>query len=150
MTQETLRTRTGRPIRWRIHIQRPPADVFASLDSSSARARFWAESATEHEGIIHFAFINGTRHDARLLRREPSRLWSIEYFGSPATFELEDDQQDGTDLTLTHEHVAAHEWAEVNAGWLNVLLPMKAWVQYGIDLRNHDPRRTWDQGYADQ
>ncbi len=99
MTQQTLRTETKGPIRWRIQIERPPADVFASLDSSSGRARFWAESAAEDEGIIHFAFINGTRHDARILRREPSRLWSIEYFGSPATFELKPDQQGGTDVT---------------------------------------------------
>ena len=46
--------------------------------------------------------------------------------------------------------VAAAEHAEVSAGWLNVLLPMKAWLQYGIDLRNHDPERTWDDGVVDQ
>jgi hypothetical protein len=30
-----------------------------------------------------------------------------------------------------------------------VLLALKAAVDHGIDLRNHDPRRTWDRGYAD-
>ena len=35
-----------------------------------------------------------------------------------------------------------HEWHEVKAGWLNVLLPFKAWVGFGIDIRNHDLSRT--------
>ena len=46
--------------------------------------------------------------------------------------------------------VAAEEWHEVHAGWLNVLLPLKAWIAHGVDLRNHDPGRTWAQGYVDQ
>ena len=51
---------------------------------------------------------------------------------------------------LTHEGVATDEWNEVHAGWLNVLFPLKGWVAHGIDLRNHDAERSWDQGYADQ
>ena len=38
---------------------------------------------------------------------------------------------------------------ELLPGWLNVLFPLKAAVDFGIDLRNHDPRRTWDQRYVD-
>jgi hypothetical protein len=46
--------------------------------------------------------------------------------------------------------VEGDAWHEVHAGWLNVLFPLKAYVAHGVDLRNHDPRRTWDEGYADQ
>lgn len=35
------------------------------------------------------------------------------------------------------------------AGWVSVLLALKAAVDFSVDLRNHDPGRTWDQGYAD-
>jgi len=136
-------------IRWAIHVTRPPADVFAGLDSAAERARFWAESAEEIDGEIHFVFINGLRHRARVLRKQPPHEWSIEYFGAPATFRLVPDGRGGTDVWLT-QLVSAAEHAEVSAGWLNVLLPMKAWLQYGIDLRNHDPERTWDHGFVDQ
>lgn len=136
-------------IRWRVHIARPPEVVFAALDSADGRARFWAESADEQENEIHFVFINGVEHRARVLRRQRPVEWVIEYFGGRCTFRLDPDGSGGTDLTLTHE-VAAEEFTEVSAGWLNVLLPLKAWVQFGIDLRNHDPKRTWDLGYVDQ
>ena len=39
---------------------------------------------------------------------------------------------------------------ELLAGRLNVLLPMKASIDHGIDMCNHDPDRAWWQGYADQ
>jgi hypothetical protein len=70
--------------------------------------------------------------------------------GGPATFDLSSDGKGGTDMPLTHEGVEPEEWQEVHAGWLNVLFPLKARVVYGIDLRNHDPERSWDQGYADR
>jgi hypothetical protein len=53
-------------------------------------------------------------------------------------------------LSLTHSEVNPEDWNEVHAGWLNVLFPLKAWVGFSVDLRNHDPRRLWDDGYADQ
>jgi len=67
-----------------------------------------------------------------------------------ARFELTSDGRGGTDLLLTHSGIATDEWNEVHTGWLNVLFPLKAWLVHGIDLRNHDPARSWDEGYADQ
>jgi hypothetical protein len=31
----------------------------------------------------------------------------------------------------------------------SVLLALKAAVDFGVELRNHDLNRTWDQGYGD-
>jgi hypothetical protein len=124
--------------------------VFAAIDSDAGRAAFWAESAVERDGSIAFRFVNGETCNARVLGRRPPHLFALEYFGSPVRFELADDGDGGTDLLLTQEDVPEEEWSDVHAGWLNVLFPLKAWVAHGIDLRNHDPRRTWDQGYADQ
>ena len=53
-----------------------------------------------------------------------------------------------TDLTLTDEGIAAEDWAEVHAGWVSVLLALKAVADFGVDLRNHDAERSWDKGYA--
>lgn len=139
----------GGPIRWRLHLAVPPARVYAALDSDAGRAAFWAEQAVEREGAIEFRFSNGVSCRCPLRQREPPRRWALDYFGSPLLIELDDDGRGGTDLRLCHEGVAAGEWHEVHAGWLNVLLPLKAWLQFGVDLRNHDPQRSWDQGYAD-
>lgn len=137
-------------IRWRMHLAVPPDRVYTALDSDAGRAAFWAESAVEREGIIDFRFITGERHESRVLTRNAPREWTIEYFGGTARFELAADGKGGTDLLLTHTGVPAEEWIASHAGWLNVLFPLKAWLVHGIDLRNHDPRRTWNDGYADQ
>ncbi len=140
----------GGPIRWHMHIPAAPEKVWDALDTDAGRAAFWAESAPERDGVVHFRFINGYRCESRVLERRAPALWVIDYIGGPARFELQPDGRGGTDLTLTHEGIGADEWNEVHAGWLNVLFPLKAWVAHGIDLRNHDGQRSWDQGYADQ
>jgi uncharacterized protein YndB with AHSA1/START domain len=133
-----------------MHIPVPPEEVFAALNSDQGRASFWAESAVEVDGHIHFQFINGYACRSRVLERRPPHVLSIDYMGGPARFELTADGRGGTDLLLTHEGTGSDEWNEVHAGWLNVLFPLKAWVTHAVDLRNHDPERSWDQGYADQ
>lgn len=140
----------GGPIRWRMHIPAPPEKVFAALNTDEGRAAFWAESAVEADGHIEFRFINGYTWRSKVLVRRPPQVFEIDYFGGPVRFELVPDGQGGTDLLLTHDGIDDEEWNEVHAGWLNVLFPLKAWVTHGVDLRNHDPQRSWDQGYADQ
>ncbi len=142
--------RAGGMIRWRMHIAARPESVFDALDSDEGRRSFWAESAEEHEGFIHFEFINGIKHKSKILSRQSPRDWAIDYFGAVARFELSPDGAGGTDLRLTHDGVDEEDWSEVHAGWLNVLFPLKAYLVHGVDLRNHDPARTWDDGYADQ
>ena len=140
----------GDPIRWRMHLPAPPERVYAALDSDEGRASFWAESAVETAGQIEFRFINGYSCRSQVLERQRPHLLVMHYIGGLVRFELSPDGTGGTDLLLTHEGVASDEWCEVHAGWLNVLFPLKAWLAHGVDLRNHDPRRTWDDGYADQ
>lgn len=142
--------RIGGPIRWRMHIAAPPERVFAALDSGPGRASFWAESAVEVDGHIEFQFINGYACRSRVIERRPPHVLLLDYMGGPARFELAPDGLGGTDLLLTHDGISTEAWNEVHAGWLNVLFPLKAWVTHGVDLRNHDPGRSWDQGYADQ
>ena len=140
----------GGPIRWRLHLPVAPERVFDALATDEGRAAFWAESAVEADGAIEFRFVQGDTTRSRILERAPPRIFAIDYFGAVARFELLSDGAGGTDLLLTHTGVPAHEWNEVHAGWLNVLLPLKAWLAHGVDLRNHDATRSWGQGYADQ
>lgn len=135
-------------IRWRL--RSPPGAVYEMLSTDRGRAQFWAESAVELDGEIHFIFPNGAEWRGKVLEREPSRRFSIVYCGnSVATLELVDDGAGGTDLTLTDAGVPAEDRTEVIAGWVSVLMALKAAVDFGVDLRNHDPRRTWDDGYVE-
>ena len=138
------------PITWRLHTSSHRETVYRALDSDSGRASFWAESAVERHGVIHFEFINGMSYEAAILERDPGRLWKIDYFDSVVQFVLDRADGGGTDITLTNSGVAQQDRCEVSAGWLNVLLPLKAAVDHGIDLRTHDPARTWDLGFVDQ
>lgn len=140
----------GGPIRWRMHLRVPPETVFNALTTDDGRARFWAESAVESGGAIRFRFISGVVAECRVLELRAPEVFALEYFDGIARFDLSSDDRGGTDLVLTHTGVPADDWCEVHAGWLNVLFPLKAWLVAGIDLRNHDPRRSWEVGYADQ
>lgn len=135
---------------WRLHLSSSPERVYAVLDTDDGRASFWAESAIERDGRIRFTFPGGETTEGAVLRREPGRVWSVEYFGSVVEFVLEPDGAGGCDLTMTDRGVDEEHRTEIIAGWLNVLFPLKAHVDFGVDLRNNDPDRTWRHGYADQ
>ena len=139
------------PIRWRVRLRSAPEDVFAALDRPEGRRRFWAASAEEPEpGRVEFRFTDGQRCDGRVLERVPPWRFSVTYFqGSVVTFALAPDGEGGTDLQLTERGVPPEHWSENHAGWVSVLLALKAAVDFGVDLRSHDPRRTWAAGYVD-
>lgn len=137
-------------IRWRLHLQTPPAGVYALLATDDGRARFWAESAVGRDGAIDFRFPGGQTWRGRILAQAPPHRFSVEYYGgSRTTFELADDGAGGTDLTLTDAGVPEADRAEVTAGWVSVLMALKAAADFGVDLRNHDPARAWEAGFVD-
>ena len=140
------------PIIWRLHLRSAPEAVFALLATDAGREKFWAEhSRASADGAgIELEFPNGQRLTCRVLANEPPRRFAVEYFGgSRAEFHLAGDGLGGTDLTLTETGVSAVEWSENHAGWVSVLLVLKAACDHGVDLRAHDPRRTWDQRYVE-
>jgi uncharacterized protein YndB with AHSA1/START domain len=137
-------------IRWRLHLRSPITKVYQALSTDAGRASFWAESAIERAGVIRFVFPNTATWDARVLQAIPPHLFSVQYYGSSvATFELEEDDQGGTDLTLTDTGVLPEHRTEVISGWVSVLMALKGAVDFGVDLRGHDPLRNWDNGFVE-
>src|SRR5574341_480877 len=135
-------------IRWKIHLKSSPPAVYRMLATDRGRASFWAESATEQDGTIHFVFPNQAQWRGRVLEQDPPHYFKLEYYGgSLTTFTLESDGAGGTELTLTDQGVSTEDRTEVIAGWVSVLMALKANVDFGIDLRNHDLNRAWDEGY---
>ena len=136
-------------IRWRMHFGAPPERVFDALATDSGRASYWAESAPEVDGGITFHILNYEPFSGRVLRRERPRVFALAYFGTTVEFTLSDDGHGGTDLSLLATEVDEAIRMEMTAGWVSVLMAMKAAVDHGVDLRNHDPSRAWVGGYAD-
>jgi uncharacterized protein YndB with AHSA1/START domain len=137
-------------IQWKLHLASAPEKVYELLSTDTGRASFWAETAVEQGGVIHFLFPNGATWDAVVLSAVAGVEYTVRYYGgSLTTFRLAGDGRGGTDLTLTDRGVAAADRAEVSAGWVSVLLALKAAADFGVDLRTHDPDRQWDSGYAE-
>lgn len=137
-------------IQWRLHLRSSPQDVYNLIASSAGRARFWAESAEEQHGVILFRFPGGIEWAGRILANIPFERFSVQYYGNTvATFTLDSDGIGGTDLTLTDMGVFPQYRTEVSAGWVSVLMSLKATADFNIDLRNHDPKRTWNQGFVE-
>ena len=137
-------------IEWRLHLQAPPERVFAMLTAAEGRRQFWAESADESSGTIKFRFSDRSELVSRILEHQPPHRFAVEYFGGAnVTFECTPDGSGGTDLRLTETGTPPAERNENIAGWVSVLLCLKAAVDHGVDLRNHDPQRTWADGYVE-
>ena len=135
-------------ITWKIYLASDPETVFRFLATPAGRSKFWAEEAEEKDGIIHFVFPSGITYEGQIREAIPNKELQLTYFDCPVRFQLDRSEGGGTDLSLTSE-VPDEMYVEVNAGWVSVLMSLKAAVDFNIDLRNHDPSRTWDQRYAD-
>jgi len=144
----SFQTESG-TIRWKLHFNSEPQKVFAALATNEGRSRYWAESAIECDGSITFCILNYQPCTGRILNTTPPTQFTVEYFGSIADFTLEEDNNGGTDLTLTATNIDESFRMEMTAGWVSVLMAMKAYVDHGIDLRNHDKSRTWSAGFVD-
>ncbi|WP_422081821.1 SRPBCC family protein [Ulvibacterium sp.] len=136
-------------ITWKIHLKSGPDEVFQLLATSGGRTKFWSEKATEKDGVIHFLFPNGHTYDGQILKNIGNKEFHLDYFNSLVKFQLERAEDGGTNLTLINENVSESDFSEVHAGWISVLMNLKAVADFQCDLRNHDPKRTWDQGYVD-
>lgn len=135
-------------IRWRVHLRSAPERVWSALATDTGRAGFWAESTVRRDDVIEWVFPNGARMVGRVHTEQPPQQLELDYFGDRTTMLLTAAGDGGTDLELLAD-VVASEPTDTAAGWVSVLLALKAYVDHGIDLRNHDPSRTWDQRYCD-
>lgn len=135
-------------ITWKLHLKSNPKVVFELISTSSGRKSFWAEEAQEKNGKIHFLFPDGQTYVSHILKVIPDKKFELDYFCSLVKFHLETSKNGGTNLLLINEGVNETDYAEVHAGWISVLMNLKAVVDFHCDLRNHDPKKTWNQGYV--
>lgn len=136
-------------IRWKLHFSSSPTKVYDALNTDKGRSGYWAESVKETDGKLHYVFLNDIENTGEILERIPGKTFSVMYFGWKTTFNLKPDGQTGTDMEMIAQGVSESEISEVTAGWVSWLMAMKASVDFGVDLRNHDPHRSWFDGYVD-
>ena len=128
---------------WKIHFKSAPSEVYRAISTPLGRSRFWAQSAKEANGIIHFVLPGGRTDDAEIERAVKDHRYVLRYFGHRLTFTLSHDTKtntdtdtdgngsgsgsgsgSGTDLTLTcdpetasgTEHASASGIERANAG----------------------------------
>jgi len=134
-------------IEWKLHLASNREKVFEIISTDIGRNKFWALTKQDVNQIT-FHFPNGYIWTGKILVSEPPHRFSLQYIDDThTTFLLEPDGQGGTELTLSDKGVADQHRNEVVAGWGSVLMSLKAAIDFGVDLRNHDESRTWDQGY---
>ncbi|MEM8847772.1 MAG: hypothetical protein AAGD17_11780, partial [Bacteroidota bacterium] len=81
--------------------------------------------------------------------QEANKNFRIEYFNSIVDFNLSENELGGTLLEVVNSNVEKEDFQANYAGWVSVLMTLKAAVDFGVDLRNHDSQKTWDSGYVD-
>ena len=140
----------AKTILWRLHTASPPERVWEFLASDAGREHFWVERSRSDGDRFTLSFPIGIEEECRIVEADPPRRFAFTYFGSRVLIELASDGAGGTDLVLTNIEVPDEDYEEMLPGWLNVLLLLKAAADFGVDLRNHDPSRTWRERYVDQ
>lgn len=134
---------------YRLRLDAPAERVFALLATDRGRGSFWAERTEQQEEDIVFYFPNGEKLLSRVLESSPPHRLSFTYFnGSIVTFDIQEQPKE-TELQLCETNLSALDERQNRAGWVSVLLNLKAQADHGIDLRNHHPQYTWSKGYVD-
>ena len=124
-------------------------DVFERISTDAGRESFWVESSIETGGKIHLRFPNGQTLDCKVLARKLDRRFSLTYFDDTQVDFNIIENADGSVVEMTESGLSTESWSENRAGWISVLLNLKSVLANGPDLRNHDPARTWDEGFVD-
>ena len=145
-----------RSIRSCLHLRSAPPRVYEALSTDAGRESFWVERSRSNAASVELHFPNDIRFLSEIESRHapdaegmPGMLRMTYLDDTRVTFTLRSDGAGGTDLEVEHRDVPEAMVAENRAGWVSVLMALKASLDHGIDLRNHDLRRTWDQGYVE-
>lgn len=139
------------PVEWKLHLASSPEVVFDLLTTDRGRERFWAERSATVDGAFILTFTGGEELRSEIVAQSRPHDFAFRYFNETLVeLRLEADGSGGTEISLSEIGFkdSAHR-TENLAGWIQVLLCLKAAADHGIDLRNHDPRRTWAAAYCE-
>jgi len=133
----------------KIKLSSSPEKIYELLSTNHGREKFWVEKSVESNKIVTFYFPNGAIENCRILKKVEEKYFKIEYFNSLVEFKIIRHSEKECILELNNFNIPAADRFEQYAGWVSVLLSLKAYADFGIDLRNHHPDYTWDQHFID-
>jgi hypothetical protein len=144
-----VRFTPGEPIVWRVSLRSGVEDVFGLLDTDHGREKHWARRSRATPDGFDLEFAGGlTEHVVVRDRVQPTSM-RIRYFGSEADLVLTPCDEGGCVLEVTCRCDEIAEWMEFFPGWVSWLLVLKAAADFGADLRNGSPQRTWNDYFVD-
>lgn len=136
-------------LRWRVHLHATPEAVYQRLSTDAGRESFWAESSKALNDEVSLAFPDRSTATVKILLERPPHVLEVDYCGVATRFVLQRAGDEATVLEVTASNIPAHDTVDLAAGWVSVLLNLKAAINFGGDLRNHARARTWIDGFVD-
>ena len=136
-------------LRWKVSLSASIEQVYELLTTDAGRERFWSEASYRSGTRIELRFPDGSSCTADVVREDPPRSFALRYFGTLTTFDLAAVTGNCTVLEVRAHDVPPPDQPDVAAGWVSVLLCLKAHLNAGIDLRNHTASRSWQEGFVD-
>src|SRR3546814_6217048 len=105
--------------------------------SDAGRVGFCAEGSRGKAGGFDLRFIKRQHLSVEVVEEKAPGRFVFRYFGgSTVTVTLSPDDGHGCDVHLVETGIAsADEWVENHAGWVSVLLALKATGDFGVDLQ---------------
>ncbi|MDX9856548.1 MAG: SRPBCC domain-containing protein [candidate division Zixibacteria bacterium] len=142
----------------RIEIAAPAQRVFRAWTHAADLSAWFAEKAEsepEKGGRLYLEFIGGDKADLRFVQLRKPGLVSftfgpavdlvtvrIKSIKNGCICELEQTGMKTGPKDRVHTHMGC------KTGWVFFLTSLKAYLEHGIDLRSHNPRRTYNQSYV--
>jgi uncharacterized protein YndB with AHSA1/START domain len=128
--------------------------VWQALTTPSGITSWWSERAEiepSDGGLLRLLFPNRRMLDSKVIMCRPPHFLSFVYFGGTrASFEVTSHPAGGSVVTVSDSGFSSQEdYAETLAHWASVLLALKAFLDFGVDLRNHTSAFNWEKGYVD-
>jgi hypothetical protein len=123
-------------------------EVYALLATDEGRERHWAHRSRATPEGFTLEFAGGLTEHVDVVESVPPTRMRIRYFGSDSDLVLT-PSEDGCVLEVTCRCDDLAEWLEFFPGWVSWLLVLKAASDFGVDLRNASPERSWNELYVD-
>lgn len=158
-----MAAKKNRPYDWtqfrlRIEIAAPPQKVFDAWTSRELLEKWFPVAGViepRKGGRIMLTFLGGDSHDDRVTSaRRPGRLQfpfgkrgeqvriSLRKVRGGTLCELHQFNMGTTPKAKIEMHMGCQQ------GWTFFLTNLKAFLEHGLDLRSHDPRKSYRQGYV--
>ena len=144
--------------RLKILIAAPPSKLFAAWTNDRIVSKWFTVKTViepKKNGRIYFEWLGGDEMEAKVLGMTENRRFHFPFGKHNEQVEISIKKAPGGSVCELHQFnirttpkdkVAMHMGCK--EGWTFFLTNLKSFLEHGIDLRSHDPKRCYRQGYV--